>query len=491
MEFFSSVTEQYLGLSDGPARLAKAGRFGRGSPRVAGRRVHDWLAGVNGSGGDPAAAMEALAWSHALPRLAEGISPGVRQELLDALLARAVAGRTVNIETDPLLHQLTAGELAWTLAAGLPESAAGRRLAAAGRAALSAGLNRLLDRDGFLHARHRGLLGPLLACWTRCRALGERLPGGGLGPRTVARLERLARNAVRLGMVAARGATAADRRSAPGAHSEWAATAVLRRDWTAGSPRLTVFYPGRSVELELAAGGEVLGAGEWQIEVRRDGQLLPTASDWQQTCWVGDADVDYLELEIKLGDGTARAAASRAGAEGPCPLAGRRRLGRPQREVRISGRAAARARDRVPRPGRDPRGRFDGQKGTCDGPAVGLARVAAGRAGRRVGRRPGGLDPAAGDRGTAASGAVVLRSRSRAASAPIDVAAAYRGPCAVAQPADVAAGYRVAIGDRQWLIYRSLGPKANRTVLGHNLATETLLARFERSGEVESIVQIE
>ncbi len=59
------------------------------------------------------------------------------------------------------------------------------------------------------------------------------------------------------------------------------------------------------------------------------------------------------------------------------------------------------------------------------------------------------------------------------------------------QPPDVAAGYRVAIGDRQWLIYRSLAEKANRTLLGHNLSTEMLVARFEKSGEVEPLIEIE
>ena len=58
-------------------------------------------------------------------------------------------------------------------------------------------------------------------------------------------------------------------------------------------------------------------------------------------------------------------------------------------------------------------------------------------------------------------------------------------------PAEVAVGYRVAIADGQWIIYRNLGTKANRTLLGHNLATESLIARFGHDGEVASIVEIE
>jgi hypothetical protein len=59
------------------------------------------------------------------------------------------------------------------------------------------------------------------------------------------------------------------------------------------------------------------------------------------------------------------------------------------------------------------------------------------------------------------------------------------------QPDDVAVGYRVQIGKEQWLIYRSLVEPANRTLLGHNLSTEALVARFDRTGEVEPLVEVE
>ena len=50
------------------------------------------------------------------------------------------------------------------------------------------------------------------------------------------------------------------------------------------------------------------------------------------------------------------------------------------------------------------------------------------------------------------------------------------------QPPDVAVGYRVMVGRQQWLIYRSLAPAANRSLLGHNLVSGFLLARFDRQG---------
>jgi hypothetical protein len=59
------------------------------------------------------------------------------------------------------------------------------------------------------------------------------------------------------------------------------------------------------------------------------------------------------------------------------------------------------------------------------------------------------------------------------------------------QAPDVAVGYRVLVGRDQWLIYRALARKGNRTLLGHNLSTEFLAARFLRGGHVEPLVEIE
>ena len=60
-----------------------------------------------------------------------------------------------------------------------------------------------------------------------------------------------------------------------------------------------------------------------------------------------------------------------------------------------------------------------------------------------------------------------------------------------AQSDDVAVGYRVQIGRQQWLFYRSLAACGNRTLLGHNLVSEFLVARFSKEGKVEAIVETE
>src|SRR5690606_20302998 len=58
-------------------------------------------------------------------------------------------------------------------------------------------------------------------------------------------------------------------------------------------------------------------------------------------------------------------------------------------------------------------------------------------------------------------------------------------------PRDVAVGYRVQTGGSQWLIYRSLAPPANRTVLGQNTSSESLIGRFLKTGGLDVLVEVD
>jgi hypothetical protein len=60
-----------------------------------------------------------------------------------------------------------------------------------------------------------------------------------------------------------------------------------------------------------------------------------------------------------------------------------------------------------------------------------------------------------------------------------------------AVPADLAVGYRVQMRNKQILVYRSLGERGNRTVLGQNLVSEFLIARFHSTGEIAPLLEIE
>ena len=58
-------------------------------------------------------------------------------------------------------------------------------------------------------------------------------------------------------------------------------------------------------------------------------------------------------------------------------------------------------------------------------------------------------------------------------------------------PEDQAVGYRIQLGQEQFLLYRSLTPQANRTVLGHNLIDDFCFARFDSETGVEPLIAVE
>jgi hypothetical protein len=246
------------------------------------------------------------------------------------------------------------------------------------------------------------------------------------------------------------------------------------------------------VRTEFCSDREVLWSGEWRCEIRRNGQVLSPESDWEEVCWVSDEDVDYLELEIELADGVAvqrqmllaredrfllLADAVLGDEPGKLEYRGWLPLG-PQvaweqsRQTRegflvAEGKPAA-----LVLPLALPEWRADGRGGTFEWTKEGLQ-----------------LTQAAQGRSMYAPLFIDLHPRRmtrRLTWRKLTVAESLE-----TQPDDVAVGYRVQIGKEQWLIYRSLVEPANRTLLGHNLSTEALVARFDRSGEVEALVEVE
>jgi hypothetical protein len=57
---------------------------------------------------------------------------------------------------------------------------------------------------------------------------------------------------------------------------------------------------------------------------------------------------------------------------------------------------------------------------------------------------------------------------------------------------DRASGHRLRIGNQQLLIYRSLTPTEElRTVLGHHTGHESIIARFDKKGDVKPLLIVE
>jgi hypothetical protein len=493
-----------------------------------------------GSAADAGYALEALACCRAIARLAAALSPDVWWALLDHLLAAVADAAQIELDDDPLVHQLLNGELPLTLAYLLPEITPCRKLKSAARRSLSSGLVDLLDGAGLPHGRRLGLLRPLLACWTRCRALGGELKGGCCTKAARDQYRWLVRQALRLarhdgsqvfshgsagafsrelfGAALRFGGDEADREIAalvlprakkralrrvdesalpePASESEWASVAVLRPRWSRLGVRLTVLYPQRHCQIELSCGKDVLCSGPWELDVRVDGRPAMPDSDWEQLCWASDDDVDFLELEMQLSRGLLVQRQMLLARQDHFLLLADIVLGVEPGRLQYRGYLPLCPRVSFRAAGHSREGFLVGSKRRALVLPLALPEWRADRRGTRL--RVGRL--------MQTSRGLELRQSAEAHRlyAPLFLDLDRRrmtrrttwrqltvAESLVIQPAEVAVGYRVAVGKEQWLIYRSLAAKANRTLLGHNLSTEMLVARFHRSGEVASLLEIE
>lgn len=484
------------------------------------------------------AAMEAVAWAYALPRLADVVSQGLWWSLWQRLMA--IAQKVdVTIETDPLDHQLRTGELPLALAYLFPEVTACRTLAAGACLAISQGLEQLLDGEGLLHASHWPNLRPLLACWTRCRALVNHLPDAswseeaetqyewlvrqslrfarpdgsqmlGSGPSAVWR-EEMFQAALRLGGDHEDGRLAAlvlpklpangrkkssaqsERRHPPASlHSEWAGMTLLRSGWKRSDSWLAVAYPGTEVALELCVGRSVLWSGRWELELTVDGRPLSPSSEWEEVCWVSEEDCDYLELQAELPGGLTVQRQLLLAKQDQFLLLADALLGRSPGEIQYRSRLPL-APGVAMEAAKETRECWLSQGGRRRALAMPLALPE-----WRADPRPGELRQEQGAMELAQSGCgrclfapLFFDLKPSRFAKPYTWRQLTVGQNLQIQPPDVAAGYRVMVDRSQWLIYRALASKANSTVLGHNLATEMLVAQFRRNGEVESILEIE
>ena len=297
---------------------------------------------------------------------------------------------------------------------------------------------------------------------------------------------------------------------APAAHGEWAGVSVLRSGWSAADPRLVAVYHDESVRVEIGCRKEVLWSGQWGLEVLQDGQPLRPTGPWEEVCWESADGVDYLELEIDLGSGVrVQRHLALAGKDNFVFLADAILAIRPARlEYRGWLRLA---------PGMTLTPAESSREGFVEGrrkqkPVHGESakRTRRERSQKkalvlplaqpewRIDTRPGTLaaveermELSQSATGSALFAPLFVDLDRRRIARPYTWRQLTVGENLASQPPDVAVGYRVMVGRQQWLIYRSLAPAANRSLLGHNLVSGMLLARFDGKGEVESLVEIE
>lgn len=475
--------------------------------------------------------LEILAWCHALPDLAQTLTAAPWCALLEKLrhLAQDAAG--LAWDRTPLASQLLGGELPLTLAYLLPEIDGSRRLWKRGASHLSCGIEELLDGEGLPHGRHLDSIRPLLASWTRAELLGVAAGQEVLDAAGREQYAWLLRQALRLtrddGSAAWSTASGAEPRELfraalhvardavsdhlatkvlpPGAlsplgptgklpeislHSEWSEAAVLQQSWDRGAARLLVSYHDGCVRTELLSQSRVRWSGVWDIRLTRDGRPLALAGEWEEVCWVSDSDGDYLELQADLpGEGIVQRQLYLAREDSLLLLADAvlGTTGRPIEYVSswplVEGQSFHAERETQEGELRDDR------RGARLIPLA-LSEWRAGAAGGVL--RQVGTTLQLEQRGCGARlfAPLFVDLDPRRLAKPVTWRQLTVAERLAAQSRDVAVGYRVQVGDRHWLVYRSLADRGNRTVLGQNFSTTFVLARI-RDGQAEKLIEIE
>lgn len=495
--------------------------------------VNDFLASTDDS---PAAALECIAWTHALAPLAERTRAETWWKVFEKLLDKALQADDIKLEDTPLEHQFFAGELRLTLAYNFPEIKVTRGLVTPARRALSEGPDFLLDGEGLPHAALLPLMRPLLACWTRCMAMGQTMKHGCWNEPAEIQYAWIIRQAMRftrrdgtqvldhegddswpaelfqaamevdgdredraIAKLAlppvkkvASAKTRQKKKLPPSAtNSEWAELAMLRPSWSHSEGLFAVDYSQPELKVELSLGRHALLFGSAKLDLWIDDDRLEQQSDWESVCWESDKEVDYLELEASF-SGDVRVQrqmlfaredrllflADAVLAKSPCDL-------RYSATWPLDSGTVA-----------NPRKRTREVTLTAGKPRAEVLPLALSewRRDSRLGELHAHQDCLQLEQSTTGAGLY--------APLLIDMDPRRRGrpttwrQLTVAEDrkiltSDVAVGYRVQVGKKQWLIYRSIGERGNRTVLGENTISEFMMCRFDAGGAGDQLIEIE
>jgi hypothetical protein len=485
-------------------------------------------------------ALQLLTVAYLLPKLSGWLPADSWWQLIEQLHDLSVDAEQFRVgwpadPDDVLRQQLLAGELPLALSYLFPEIKALRSLRPSARNVFSEALVELTDGEGLPHAQLLPVLGPLFGCWTRARWLGANLRRGAWSRAAEIQYQWLVRRAIRLadadkrflltpreapsvwskslfrtalelagdeadyaaaatalGVVPTSVKIDRDKLPKPSLDSDWSAISVLAGGWSRSAPRLAVSYAGSQVQIELSARGERLFAGPWNVETECDGRPAQVAGEWENLCWQSDKDCDFLELSVPLSEGLRlerQLLLSRndealyladiivSTSDEPrhithslkLPL-GEHVVWQPEAETRDGVLHAGKLRAAV-LPLALPEWRVDPRGGTLieEDRKLVLTHESTGRA--MCSALFFDLKP--------------TRAKKERTWRQLTVA-----EWMAVLPRDVAVGFRAQSGRAQWLIYRSLGPAGNRTVLGHNIASEFCAGRF-RSGKFEEWLEIE
>lgn len=282
--------------------------------------------------------------------------------------------------------------------------------------------------------------------------------------------------------------------SKPGYYNATEKVALLRREKKPPYDEAFVDFAGSETLLQVKRRDLLLLNGAWRPLAVAGGHTLASTGPWSEVCWHREDLCDYLEIELPLSGGW-RIERHLLLARRDCfLLLADALIGPDQPAVEIAyAQHLPLAAEIAAVPAKETR------------------ELALERRGRRLANiLPLGIGEWRAEHATAelaaAEGSINLRQAAvgRRMFSPLWIDLAPRrlqrpitwrrlsvGENLGIVTGDVAAGYRVQLGDEQWLIYRSLTPFGNRSILGHNTAYSFICGKLKKDGSFDPLIEIE
>lgn len=274
-------------------------------------------------------------------------------------------------------------------------------------------------------------------------------------------------------------------------HSEWSELAVLQTEWTPRSPRLTVSFENKRIVTELSCGG-VLFSGAMCSEILLESKPIKPLSEWEVVCWHSDQDGDFLELECQLPDGLKWQKHFLLTRNDLFLLTGDAFLGigGKQFDYQMSWPLSAETRFGL---AAETNEKFLIRKAKSVGAIIPITMPEwkVERSTSAVSLNAEEMKLQMESNGSHAYFPVFMDLDPKRCRKPLTWRRLTVAEKLVIQGEDVACGYRIQVGDQQWLVYRSLAEKTSRTVLGQNLSIEFYVGALEADGTCAEIISID
>jgi hypothetical protein len=235
----------------------------------------------------------------------------------------------------------------------------------------------------------------------------------------------------------------------------------------------------------------MLLTGTWEFDLKIDGRRITSSDEWEEVCWVSDEDVDYLELELALDDDIRLQRQLLLARDDGFLYLSECLLDTPGGKTEFTSRLPLA--DGIT---------FETSKETRDGCLKSDKSLASviplALPEWRVDPRQGTLSVQDNElhlnqqtigKNLCCPLFFDLNSRRHTKQRTWRQLTVAQSLETVSH--DIAVGYRIQSNKDQWLIYRSLVEPANRTLLGHNLASEFEVGRFTAEGDCEEMLEIE